>query len=360
VGCADKIDGYFQYFREEKSMKPMIPKSFQDLDNGEIDRRQLIQALGLTAGAAFVAGSVAYAQESNVPRMKWLKSSYPRSGPFKTLSVGHISYSVPDYKKARAWYIDLLGMQSVFDNGTTSALRFGIPWNHIYLGQNGDPNAKAAIGHMAYSIEKFRLDAVEAELKARGLVALYDGPEMIHTDDPEGYRLQPSSLVAVFPGGGSAQAVDDLKQEDGLKAELRAVPRPTYRAFTASCMNHISHNCVDYGKVRDYYVDVWGMRKVSDDGNVAVVEFGGEFGDPPQQVWLRGGLKSGETQYVDHVGYSIEDFDSSRVEAELTRRGLNPKRAGANAWAISDVAGFPIQICAERGVIPGDAYSPYA
>ena len=343
-------------------MKSMISKLSQDSEDGKINGRQLLQALGLTAGAASVAGSVAYAQEeeAGVPRINWMKSSYPRSGPFKTLSVGHISYSVPDQKKARAWYIDLLGMQGVFDNGRTTALRFGIPWNHIYLGQNSDPNAKAAIRHMAYSIEKFRLEAMEAELKARGLVARYDGPEMIHTDDPEGYRLQPSSLVAVFPGGGNAQNVEDLKQEDGLKAELRAVPRPTYKAFTASCMNHISHNCVDYGKVRDYYVDLWGMRKVSDDGKVAVVEFGGEFGDPPQQVWLRGGLQPGEKQYVDHIGYSIDDFDSSRVEAELKARGLNPKSAGPNAWAIDDVAGFPIQICAEKGVVPGDAYKTYA
>ena len=287
--------------------------------------------------------------------MKWMKS-YPRSGPFKTLSVNHLSYDVPDYKKTRDWYIDLFGMESVFANPTTTALRFGIPWNHIYLGQSNNPTAKVTIGHMAYSVEKFRLDAVEAELKARGLVARYDGPEMIHTDDPEGYRLQPSSLVALFPGGGNAQNVEDLKQEDGLKAELRAAPRPTYRAFRATCMNHISHNCVDYGKVRDYYVDLWGMGKVSDDGKVAVVE----FGDPPQQVWLRGGLKPGEKQYVDHVGYSIEDFDSRRVEAELKRRGLNPKSAGPNAWAINDPAGFPIQICDIKVVVPGDAYKPYA
>jgi hypothetical protein len=102
------------------------------------------------------------------------------------------------------------------------------------------------------------------------------------------------------------------------------------------------------------------MRKVSDDGKVAVVEFGGEFGDPPQQVWLRGGLKPGEREYVDHVGYSIEDFSLNQVEAELQRRGLNPKGAGPNAWAISDAAGFPIQICASKGVVPGDAYQPYA
>ena len=352
-----------------KRITSTLPKDF---DNGTMHRRQLLQALGLTAGAASIGASVGCAQpgeapaqkveasaqqaEDSGPKMKWMKSSYPRSGPFKTLSIGHISYSVPDQRKTRAWYIDLLGMLAVFDNGRATALRFGIPWNHIYLTQSNDPKAKAAISHMSYNIEKFRLDAVEAELKARGLHAGYDGPEMIHTDDPEGFRVQPASLVAVFPGGGSAEAVENLAEEDGLKAELKAAPRPTYTAFRATCMNHIAHNCVDYGKVRDYYVDLWGMRKVSDDGKVAVVE----FGDPPQQVWLRGGLKPGERQYVDHIGYSIEDFDSSRVQAELKRRGLAAKSAGPSAWAIQDIAGFPIQICAIGGVVPGDAYKPYA
>ena len=360
-------------------MKRMTSRLFKAYDNGTMNRRQLLQALGLTAGAVSIGGSIACGDQGEAPaaqggtpapqagapaqeggdtgpRMKWAKSSYPRSGPFKTLSIGHISYSVPEQRKTRAWYVDLLGMLPVFDNGRATALRFGIPWNHIYLTQSNDAKAKAAISHMSYNIEKFRLDAVEAELKARGLHAGYDGPEMIHTDDPEGFRVQPASLVAVFPGGGSAEAVENLAEEDGVKAELKAAPRPTYDAFRATCMNHISHNCVDYGKVRDYYVDLWGMKKVSDDGKVAVLE----FGDPPQQVWLRGGLKPGEKQYVDHIGYSIEDFNSSRVEAELKRRGLSAKSAGPNAWAMNDIAGYPIQICAVTGVAPGDAYKAYA
>ena len=343
----------------------MIFKVVQNFEKGKINRRRLFQILGRAAGAASVTGSVAYAQQGDAPasqegpRMKWAKK-YPRSGPFKTIATNHLSYSVPDFRKARDWYIDVLGMEDVFDNGATCALRFGIPWNHIYLTQTRDRNAKPAIGHKAYSVEKFRLDGVEEELKARGLYAAYDGYFMIHTDDPEGYRLQPASLVSVFPGGGSAKSVEDLTEEDGLKAELREAPRPAYKAFRAACVNHISHTCADYGKVRDYYVDVWGMRKVSDDGKVAVVEFGGSYGDPPQQVWLRGGLRPGEKEYVDHVGYTIEDFNSSRVEAELKRRGLNPKSAGPRAWAINDVADFPIQICDSRAVLPGDAYKPYA
>jgi catechol 2,3-dioxygenase-like lactoylglutathione lyase family enzyme len=350
---------------------------------GPIDRRELLRVLGVT-GAASLAGACARPEtaraetgqaaaptagqagapsgESNSaggkPRFAWNKT-YGRIGQFKTISVGHVSYSVPEQRKTRDWYVDVLGMMPVFDTGRSTALRFGVPWNHIYLGQAQDPKAKPTIGHISYNIEKFRLDAVEAELIARGLPHRYDGPEMIHTDDPEGYRVQPASLVAIFPGGGNAENVENLGEEDGLKQHLRQAPRPNYATLVASCMNHISHNCVDYGKVRDYYIDLWGMRKVADDGKVAVVEFGGLFGDPPQQIWLRGGLKPGQKQFVDHIGYSVENFDAAKVEAVLKKRGLSPKAAGPNAWAINDVAGYPIQICAEKGVVPADEYKPY-
>ena len=57
--------------------------------------------------------------------------------------------AVRDQRKTRARYMDLPGMLAVFDNGRTTALRFGIPWNHIYLTRSNDRNAKAAISHMA-------------------------------------------------------------------------------------------------------------------------------------------------------------------------------------------------------------------
>ena len=344
-------------------MKPTSPKSSQNSETDKMNRRELLQAVGLTAGVASLASSVAHAQgEENAqdgPRMKWMKS-YSPSGPFKTIATNHLSFGTPDWKQARDWYIDVMGMEDVFDTGSVCAIRFGIPWNHIYVTQNRDRTAKGSIGHKSYSVEKFRWDAVHDELAKRNLFVAYDGYDMLHTDDPEGFRLQPASLVSVFPGGGSAKSVEDLTEEDGLKAELRKAPRPTYKSFRATCVGHISHVCADYGKVRDYYIDLWGMKKISDDGKVAVVEFGGSYGDPPQQVWLRGGLGAGQKQYIDHAGYAIEDFNAGKVEAELKRRGLSPKSAGAHSWAITDITGFPIQICDTQGVVPADAYKPYA
>src|SRR5688500_10588424 len=179
-----------------RRMKPVIAELFRDVESGRMDRRQLLRALGLT-GAASLAGACAQQEAApgpnaqtaptagpagapssdqgagGRPRMAWMKN-YERIGQFKTISVGHISYSVPEQRKVRDWYVEVLGMMPVFDTGRSTALRFGVPWNHIYLTQAQDPKAQPSIGHMSYNIEKFRLDAVEAELAARGLPHRYD------------------------------------------------------------------------------------------------------------------------------------------------------------------------------------------
>ena len=86
-------------------MKRMTSRLFKDYDNGTMNRRQLLQALGLTAGAASIGGSVAWGQqgaapaqqgEGSGPKMKWVKSSYPRSGPFKTISVATFRMRFPN------------------------------------------------------------------------------------------------------------------------------------------------------------------------------------------------------------------------------------------------------------------------
>src|SRR5258708_3696715 len=133
----------------------MPSQASRDPQRDKLSRRNVFQLLGLTAGTASIAGLRAHAQQGEAavsqegPRMKWAKT-YTRSGPFKTIATNHLSYSVPDFEKARDWYIDLLGMEDVFDTGATCALRFGIPWNHIYLARSN--GAKPAIGHKSYSV----------------------------------------------------------------------------------------------------------------------------------------------------------------------------------------------------------------
>jgi len=61
---------------------------------------------------------------------------------------------------------------------------------------------------------------------------------------------------------------------------------------------------------------------------------------------------------VDHLAFSIEKFNKDAVEAELNRRGLNPKPDSEYAWTIQDPDGYTVQICAEKGLYPGAGAPP--
>jgi catechol 2,3-dioxygenase-like lactoylglutathione lyase family enzyme len=144
-----------------------------------------------------------------------------------------------------------------------------------------------------------------------------------------------------------------------------------FTGFKAVAYNHINYQVTDYAKVRDFYVDLFSMKPVYDDGKQCSVE----FGDPPNAIYIRPltqplNRPTGEGRganwaaqmgngNVDHFAISIEDFNLDAVKAELTRRGLNPQPDGPYAWTITDPNGYRIQICAKTGVFPGQG-SPTA
>ncbi len=148
-------------------------------------------------------------------------------------------------------------------------------------------------------------------------------------------------------------------------APQMAVARGT--GFKAVAYNHINYQVADYAKVRDWYINFFGMKCVWDDGKQCSLE----FGDPPNAIYLRplrqpldrpagSGANANWTEQmgngnVDHLACSVENFQLDSAKAELTRRGLNPQPDGPFAWTIKDPSGLTLQICATRGVFPGQA-----
>ena len=55
-------------------------------------------------------------------------------------------------------------------------------------------------------------------------------------------------------------------------------------------------------------------------------------------------LKASETPRIDHIAYTIENWDKNAVKAELERRGLNPRPDTENSFHMKDVNGFDLQI----------------
>ena len=198
-------------------MEQIITKLLRDFEDGFLNRRQLIQNLGLAFTAALGGAS------AQTPAGK---PAGTQDSPFKTVELDHISYQVNDYRVTRDFYADLMGMEVKNDNGKTQCeLYFG---NSMLLARNhfrprgGDgagstpaaaatPPAAAApqagnrpapsslVDHIAYRIYNWDTEQVREELMRRKLLTENSRPDTgggipgyssFHVSDPDGYNLQ--------------------------------------------------------------------------------------------------------------------------------------------------------------------------
>src|ERR1700732_4038764 len=103
-------------------MKDNSPANLDASDRGKLDRRRLIQALGVAAGAG-IAASIAPKTAA------WASSAAQMASAsgmgFKAVAYNHINYQVADYAKVRDFYISLFGMKPVWDDGKQCSVEFG-------------------------------------------------------------------------------------------------------------------------------------------------------------------------------------------------------------------------------------------
>ena len=124
------------------------------------------------------------------------------------------------------------------------------------------------------------------------------------------------------------------------------------KGFKAVTVNHISYNVADYKKTRDFYADLLGMKITHDeDKGQCYMAFGDTFLLPRN---ARGARKP---PLVDHIAYTIEDWNKEQVESELKRRGYKLAERGQgglqpmtyrpdteDSFHILDPDGFDLQI----------------
>jgi len=143
-------------------------------------------------------------------------------------------------------------------------------------------------------------------------------------------------------------------------------------------MDHFSLQCTDYKKEAAYYATLMNWKVRSDDGTKIYMDIGDDVGGvmlrggyvapppPPPRVLTpaestaaaarggrgggggRGGPRTPITAVWDSYCWGIEPWDTKKVEAELTKRGLNPvaDHDGKNfqSFHVKDPDGFDVQI----------------
>jgi catechol 2,3-dioxygenase-like lactoylglutathione lyase family enzyme len=115
------------------------------------------------------------------------------------------------------------------------------------------------------------------------------------------------------------------------------------KGFQAVAVNHISYVAADYAKTRDFYADLLGMKISHDDGKQCYMSFGDTFLLPRNA--RTGGKQAPQVPpLVNHIAYTIDNWDKKQVEEELTRRGLKPRPDTDDSFHVKDPDGYDLQI----------------
>jgi len=149
-----------------------------------------------------------------------------------------------------------------------------------------------------------------------------------------------SSLLQDFEQGklSRRELIKSLALTVTVAAGVNASPATASegKGLKAIGVNHISYQFADYAKTRDFYADLFGMKISHDTGQQCHLSFGDTFLIPRNA--------SSNTPRIDHIDYTISEWDKNLVEAELKRRGLNPRPDTENSFHVEDPNGFDLQI----------------
>src|SRR5216684_1433669 len=161
-------------------------------------------------------------------------------------------------------------------------------------------------------------------------------------------RLIETLTLAATAAYGAGRA--GAAEQPGLKAAL---------------VNHVSYTCPNYRQAADWYSKVFNLEQVGDDGHNVNLPFGKQGEKPlgitandvgPTFIVARtrdlngtigttGVQRPKATCVIDHMAYTVADFDRERVKADLMAMGVQKVRDGGMfSLHMVDPFGYDIQI----------------
>jgi catechol 2,3-dioxygenase-like lactoylglutathione lyase family enzyme len=131
-------------------------------------------------------------------------------------------------------------------------------------------------------------------------------------------------------------------------------------------INHVSYSCPNFKQAADWYSKVFNLDQVGVKDTEITLPFG-KMGEQPYNVAAKdvpltfllvrtradnnAPLANGQprpkaTNRVNHMAYTVADFEPNRVKAELEAMGVkNVRGTGPNALHMDDVFGYDVEIC---------------
>jgi len=101
------------------------------------------------------------------------------------------------------------------------------------------------------------------------------------------------------------------------------------RGFKVLGINHISYQCPDYAKARDWYSSILGMRVASkrETKHRANLMFGPEPSKGGSFIVVRNApaqAKPSSPVVIDRICYTIANWDDARIRGLLKAKGIDP------------------------------------
>ncbi len=129
------------------------------------------------------------------------------------------------------------------------------------------------------------------------------------------------------------------------------------KAFAVTTVNHLSYASQNYKVTRDFYVDLFGMRNVWDDGTKCQLDCGPD--DAPNSFYLTS-AKPGVAPVVAHFAFGLPDYWNvvGQLKDELLRRGLPGVHPDGEAgWFLNGPSGYVQHIVTvkDAAMFPGAA-----
>ena len=173
-------------------MEQFIADLVKNFESGRMDRREFCQTVALAA-TVYAAGDAANAQA-------------PGTG-FKVLAINHLSYTCPDYTKARDFYTSVFGLENIKDkdSGKRANLAFGPPpgkGGSFMIARNPaapKPPSQALVDHICFTMSNWDEQKVRAAVEAKGQKISGGRPGSLHVRDPFGYDVQFANIIEEDP-----------------------------------------------------------------------------------------------------------------------------------------------------------------
>ena len=150
-------------------MEKIISNLVRKFEAGAISRRELVQRLSFAAAAATAS------------------SASGQNAGFQGGFISHVSLSVSDLQRSTEFYRKTFGLAVLSEDKKQEIVRLGKTRTLISL-RRATP--VAMVDHFAIGVEGFNREAVEADLKARGIAASQNVEAGFHVNDPDGFPVQ--------------------------------------------------------------------------------------------------------------------------------------------------------------------------